>query len=96
MWQILLPHFNIGFSIGLLDAALMPLLADFVHFNFDNDFGQFEIIYSLQEIVISLAYIIGNIVSVEIVKVFSFPFLIHFIGLINILYCPFLFILKPQ
>ncbi|XP_034937826.1 synaptic vesicular amine transporter-like [Chelonus insularis] len=85
MSQLIFPHLGMGLGIGIADAALVPLLASFV----DQD-GNYGPVYSIQQIAVSLAYSLGPIVGSELVRAIGFQWVMRSVGLINLLYCPFL------
>ncbi|XP_055588459.1 synaptic vesicular amine transporter-like isoform X2 [Uranotaenia lowii] len=95
---LLLPHFGLGLGIGVLDAALVPLLATLVdsQCGSDNESDICELspnygaVYAIQQIAVSLAYSLAPIVGSELVPVIGFPWLMRTMGALNLLYGPLL------
>lgn len=57
MLQLVIPHFFLGFGIGAVDAALVPLLAALVDTKYSTHYGA---VYAMQQISVSLAYSLGK------------------------------------
>ncbi len=57
VWQLAIPHFALGLSLGIVDASLMPLLACLAD---DNHHAGYGVVYSLAQTSVALAYSIGN------------------------------------
>uniref|UniRef100_A0A8D8X8P2 Synaptic vesicular amine transporter n=4 Tax=Cacopsylla melanoneura TaxID=428564 RepID=A0A8D8X8P2_9HEMI len=87
------PHLGLGLGIGVLDSALVPLLASVVDSRHSAHYGS---IYALQQTAVSLAYSIGPLFGGELVKAMGFSWLMRCVGLINIIYCPALILLSPS
>ncbi|KAH8247358.1 hypothetical protein KR038_002955 [Drosophila bunnanda] len=66
--QLLLPHFALGLGIGVIDAALVPLLATFVdatlsqeeHNEGSSSMSSYGTVYAIQQTSVSLAYCLGK------------------------------------
>lgn len=56
MSQLIVPHLGLGLGIGVVDAALVPLLASLVDQN--DNYGP---VYSIQQVAVSLAYSLGKV-----------------------------------
>ncbi|XP_058813841.1 synaptic vesicular amine transporter-like isoform X2 [Topomyia yanbarensis] len=95
---LLLPHFGLGLGIGVLDAALIPLLATIVDSQCSSDnesdicdsSPNYGAVYAIQQIAVSLAYSLAPIVGGELVPLIGFPWLMRFIGMLNLMYGPLL------
>ncbi|XP_019561722.2 synaptic vesicular amine transporter [Aedes albopictus] len=95
---LLLPHFSLGLGIGVLDAALVPLLATIVDSQCENDNDSdicesspnYGAVYAIQQIAVSLAYSLAPILGGELVPWIGFPWLMRLMGLLNLAYGPFL------
>ncbi|PNF41155.1 hypothetical protein B7P43_G03857 [Cryptotermes secundus] len=85
--QLAVPHFGLGLGIGVVDAALVPLLASLMDSRYAAHYGS---VYALQQMAVSLAYSLGPLVGGEIVHAIGFPWLMRSVGLLNLLYCPLL------
>lgn len=59
MLQLIIPHFLLGFGIGAVDAALVPLLASLVDSGYSTHYGA---VYAVQQISVSLAYALGSLI----------------------------------
>ncbi|KAG8328358.1 hypothetical protein J6590_001025 [Homalodisca vitripennis] len=93
MAELTLPHFGLGLGIGVVDSALVPLLATLVDSRHSAHYG---CVYALQQMAVSLAYCLGPMIGGEIVHLVGFPWLLRAVGLINIAYCPLLVLLGRQ
>ncbi|XP_039277544.1 synaptic vesicular amine transporter-like [Nilaparvata lugens] len=91
MSGLIAPHFGLGLGIGIVDAALVPLLANIVDTRHSAHYGS---IYALQQTSVSLAYALGPMAGGELVDVVGFPWVMRVVGLMNIIYSPFLALLK--
>ncbi|PSN56264.1 hypothetical protein C0J52_00383 [Blattella germanica] len=85
--QLIVPHFCLGLGIGIVDAALVPLLANLMDSRYAAHYGS---VYALQQMAVSLAYSLGPLVGGEMVRAIGFPWLMRSVGLLNLLYCPLL------
>uniref|UniRef100_A0A336L2F9 CSON011665 protein n=1 Tax=Culicoides sonorensis TaxID=179676 RepID=A0A336L2F9_CULSO len=90
---LLIPHFGLGLGIGALDSALVPLLASAVDSKYtDNDsissnsISNYGAVYAIQQMAVSLAYSIAPMLGGELAQAIGFPWLMRFIGVINIGY----------
>lgn len=96
---LLLPHFTLGLGIGVLDAALVPLLATLVD-NDDDDTddddetcqngaatdANYGIVYAIQQMAVSLAYAMAPLLGGEIAQYISFGWLMALVGCANVVY----------
>ena len=48
MWHLVLPHFGLGLGIGVVDSALMPLLAFLVD---ERKSGAYGAVYAIAQVV---------------------------------------------
>jgi MFS transporter, DHA1 family, solute carrier family 18 (vesicular amine transporter), member 1/2 len=99
MARLLPPHFALGLGIGIVDAALVPMLATFMDansLNADNDelFGMtgshYGLVYAIQQTAVSLAYSLAPIVGGELAQNIGFPWLMVVIGSANLIYSGYL------
>ncbi|XP_054257050.1 synaptic vesicular amine transporter-like isoform X2 [Macrosteles quadrilineatus] len=93
MAQLTLPHLGLGLGIGVVDSALVPLLATLVDARHCAHYG---VVYALQQMAVSLAYCLGPMIGGEVVHLIGFPWLLRAVGIINIVYCPLLILLSRQ
>ncbi|KMQ97126.1 synaptic vesicular amine transporter [Lasius niger] len=91
MSQLIFPHLGMGLGIGVADAALVPLLASLVDRN-----GNYGLVYSIQQVAVSLAYSLGPIVGSEMVRAIGFPWVMRVVGIVNMAYCPLLIYLTLE
>ena len=47
MWHLVLPHFGLGLGIGVVDSALMPLLAFLVE---ERKSGAYGAVYAIAQV----------------------------------------------
>ncbi|XP_048747879.2 synaptic vesicular amine transporter-like [Ostrea edulis] len=83
--QLILPHFGIGLGLGIVDAALMPLLALLVDTRHVTSYGS---IYTIAQLSVSLAYGIGPLLGGELVKLVGFQSLMWSLGCLLVLVSP--------
>ncbi|XP_002054478.3 synaptic vesicular amine transporter [Drosophila virilis] len=96
--QLLLPHFALGLGIGVIDAALVPLLATFVDATLAQDelgetsssTSSYGTVYAIQQTSVSLAYCLAPLIGGELAQSFGFAWLMRIVGIFNILYGPIL------
>ncbi|EEB10809.1 synaptic vesicular amine transporter, putative [Pediculus humanus corporis] len=88
MLQLVIPHFFLGFGIGAVDAALVPLLAALVDTKYSTHYGA---VYAMQQISVSLAYSLGPVFGSGMTEIVGFPWMMRIVGIINILYSFLLF-----
>eukprot|EP00102_Acyrthosiphon_pisum_P025857 XP_016663067.1 PREDICTED: synaptic vesicular amine transporter [Acyrthosiphon pisum] len=86
------PHFGLGLGIGIVDSALVPMLANLVDTRHPN--VHYGSVYALQQTAVSLAYSVGPILGGQVVKSVGFPWLMRTVGIINISYCGLLVFLS--
>ncbi|XP_055852223.1 synaptic vesicular amine transporter [Episyrphus balteatus] len=98
--QLLLPHFCLGLGIGIIDAALVPLLASFVDISLGDDqvpakdlMSSYGTVYAIQQTSVSLAYCLAPLLGGELVQAMGFTWLMRLVGLCNIVYGPLLVLL---
>ncbi|XP_058116801.1 synaptic vesicular amine transporter-like [Anopheles ziemanni] len=102
---LLLPHFGLGLGIGVVDAALVPLLATLVdQLRESQPVHELEMaspeepdgrhgygaVYAIQQIAVSVAYSLAPIVGGELVPIVGFPAVLRALGALNLLYVPLL------
>ena len=90
---LILPHFGIGFGIGTIDSALMPLLAELVDEQFAAQYGY---VYAAAQTAGSAAYAFGPLIGGAMLtrRWLSFESLMHFIGAANLEICLLSFFTK--
>ncbi|XP_020809940.1 synaptic vesicular amine transporter [Drosophila serrata] len=96
--QLLLPHFALGLGIGVIDAALVPLLATFVdatlsqeeHSEGSSSMSSYGTVYAIQQTSVSLAYCLAPLIGGELAQTFGFAWLMRIVGIFNMIYGPIL------
>ncbi|XP_065358519.1 synaptic vesicular amine transporter [Calliphora vicina] len=101
--QLLLPHFGLGLGIGIIDAALVPLLATFVDatlaqedqidmdtkiMSSSHTMSSYGTVYAIQQTSVSLAYCLAPLIGGELAQAFGFAWLMRIVGFFNIIYGP--------
>uniref|UniRef100_W8BWV6 Synaptic vesicular amine transporter n=2 Tax=Ceratitis capitata TaxID=7213 RepID=W8BWV6_CERCA len=104
--QLFLPHFGLGLSIGVIDAALVPLLATFVDATLaqeeqsdtggGNSMSSYGTVYAIQQTSVSLAYCLAPLLGGELAQTFGFSWLMRIVGFFNICYGPILVYLHQK
>ena len=94
MWDLVLPHFFLGLGIGVVDSALMPLLAVLVDEECHG--SAYGSVYAIAQTAVSLAYGFGPLFGGKLSETYGFPEVMRTVGIANMLYIPLLFILKTQ
>nr|XP_036224045.1 synaptic vesicular amine transporter [Bactrocera oleae]XP_036224046.1 synaptic vesicular amine transporter [Bactrocera oleae] len=104
--QLLLPHFGLGLGIGIIDAALVPLLATFVDATLaqeeqdgtgsGNSMSSYGTVYAIQQTSVSLAYCLAPLLGGELAQTFGFSWLMRIVGFFNICYGPVLVFLHQN
>eukprot|EP00105_Crassostrea_gigas_P037661 XP_019921809.1 PREDICTED: synaptic vesicular amine transporter [Crassostrea gigas] len=89
--QLMLPHFGIGLGLGIVDAALMPLLALLVD---TRQMASYGTVYAVAQLSVCLAYGLGPLLGGQVVKRFGFPSLMWSLGGLLILTSPCAIVLR--
>ncbi|XP_017133513.1 synaptic vesicular amine transporter [Drosophila elegans] len=96
--QLLMPHFALGLGIGVIDAALVPLLATFVDATLSQEeqsegsssMSSYGTVYAIQQTSVSLAYCLAPLIGGELAQSFGFSWLMRIVGVFNMIYGPIL------
>ncbi|XP_017091649.2 synaptic vesicular amine transporter [Drosophila bipectinata] len=102
--QLLLPHFALGLGIGVIDAALVPLLATFVDATLAQEdqseastsMSSYGTVYAIQQTSVSLAYCLAPLIGGELAQTFGFAWLMRIVGIFNMIYGPILVYLHQK
>lgn len=62
------PHFGLGLGIGIVDSALVPMLANLVDTRHPNT--HYGAVYALQQTAVSLAYSVGELICFKQIQYF--------------------------
>ncbi|GBL81355.1 Chromaffin granule amine transporter [Araneus ventricosus] len=88
---MLMRWLKLFFFSGVIDASLMPLLANIVDVRYSGLYGS---VYAIAEMAVCLAYSIGPLFGGYLVKVMGFAWVMRCIGILNLLYCPLCYFLR--
>ncbi|XP_043654842.1 synaptic vesicular amine transporter [Drosophila teissieri] len=102
--QLLMPHFALGLGIGVIDAALVPLLATFVDATLSQEeqgegsssMSSYGTVYAIQQTSVSLAYCLAPLIGGELAQTFGFAWLMRIVGIFNMIYGPILVYLHQK
>lgn len=98
---MLIPHFCLGLGIGIIDAALVPLLAtiletitascafeteELMSSNRRRRIPNYGAVYAIQQTSISLAYSLAPAIGGELAPIIGFVWLMRLLGVFNIVY----------
>lgn len=101
VFQLLIPHFGLGLGIGIIDAALVPLLAtiletittssafeteELMSSNRRRRIPNYGAVYAIQQTSISLAYSLAPAIGGELAPTLGFVWLMRLLGCFNIAY----------
>ncbi|KAL7377915.1 hypothetical protein ABVT39_006140 [Epinephelus coioides] len=96
IYHLLVQNAFVGFSIGIVDSSLMPLMGYLVDLRYVPVYGT---VYAIADVAICIGFCIGPVIAGPIVTSIGFPWLMAIIGAANIIFAPlciFLFNLPLQ
>uniref|UniRef100_A0A1I7TJP7 MFS domain-containing protein n=2 Tax=Caenorhabditis tropicalis TaxID=1561998 RepID=A0A1I7TJP7_9PELO len=88
---LIIPHGLLGFSIGMIDASMFPLMGYLVDIRHVGVYGS---IYAIADAAFCFAFALGPFFSGPLVKSLGFPTMMYIIAIISFLYAPLMFLLK--
>ncbi|GMT06275.1 hypothetical protein PENTCL1PPCAC_28449 [Pristionchus entomophagus] len=88
---LIIPHFCMGFSIGMIDASMFPLMGWLVDLRHVGVYGS---IYAIADAAFCFAFALGPFFSGPLVRSVGFPTMLYLIAIINFLYAPLMFLLR--
>ncbi|CAI5455246.1 unnamed protein product [Caenorhabditis angaria] len=88
---LVIPNGLLGFSIGMIDASMFPLMGYLVDIRHVGVYGS---IYAIADAAFCFAFAIGPFVSGPLVKMFGFSTMMYLIAIISFLYAPLMFLLR--
>uniref|UniRef100_A0A8R1E0R6 MFS domain-containing protein n=2 Tax=Caenorhabditis japonica TaxID=281687 RepID=A0A8R1E0R6_CAEJA len=88
---LIIPHGLLGFSIGMIDASMFPLMGYLVDIRHVGVYGS---IYAIADAAFCFAFALGPFFSGPLVKGLGFPTMMYIIAIISFLYAPLMFLLK--
>ncbi|VDK42840.1 unnamed protein product [Anisakis simplex] len=88
---LILPNFFMGFSIGMIDASMFPLMGYLVDLRHVGVYGS---IYAIADAAFCFAFALGPFFSGPLVRSVGFPTMMYLIAIINFVYAPLMFVLR--
>ncbi|XP_037351873.1 chromaffin granule amine transporter [Talpa occidentalis] len=85
------PNAGLGFAIGMVDSAMMPIMGYLVDLRHTSVYGS---VYSIADVAFCMGFAIGPSTGGAIVHAIGFPWLMVIIGVINICYAPLCYSLR--
>ncbi|XP_063787903.1 chromaffin granule amine transporter [Pseudophryne corroboree] len=85
------PNAGIGVALGMVDASIMPIMAQLVDLRHTSVYGG---IYAISDIALCMGYAVGPSCGGAIAKAIGFRWLMVIIGVLNILYAPLCLLLR--
>ncbi|CAG0882286.1 unnamed protein product [Darwinula stevensoni] len=93
VWVLGIPHFGMGLGIGMVDSALMPLLAHLLDLRYTAVYAN---VYAIAQAAVSLAYSLGPLLGGLTARSWGFPWLMRSVGIMNLVYSPLCFLLQTD
>uniref|UniRef100_A0A915NJP5 Major facilitator superfamily (MFS) profile domain-containing protein n=1 Tax=Meloidogyne floridensis TaxID=298350 RepID=A0A915NJP5_9BILA len=91
IYGLVLPNFFMGFSIGMIDASMFPMMGYIVDIRHVGVYGS---IYAIADAAFCFAFFLGPFFSGPLVRSVGFPTMMYFIAAINFCYAPLMFFLR--
>ncbi|KAI6233397.1 Cat-1 [Aphelenchoides fujianensis] len=88
---LIIPNFFMGFSIGMIDASMFPMMGYIVDLRHVGVYGS---IYAIADAAFCFAFALGPFFSGPLVRTVGFPAMMYLIALVNFLYAPLMFFLR--
>ncbi|ETN70599.1 vesicular acetylcholine transporter unc-17 family protein [Necator americanus] len=88
---LIFPNLFMGFSIGMIDASMFPLMGYLVDLRHVGVYGS---IYAIADAAFCFAFALGPFFSGPLVKSVGFPTMMYLIAIINFAYAPLMFLLR--
>ncbi|XP_073747352.1 chromaffin granule amine transporter isoform X4 [Callorhinus ursinus] len=85
------PNAGLGFSIGMVDSSMMPIMGHLVDLHHTSVYGS---VYAIADVAFCMGFAIGPSTGGAIVHAIGFPWLMVIIGVINIIYAPLCYYLR--
>nr|XP_055156251.1 chromaffin granule amine transporter isoform X2 [Nyctereutes procyonoides] len=85
------PNAGLGFSIGMVDSSVMPIMGHLVDLRHTSVYGS---VYAIADVAFCMGFAIGPSTGGAIVHAIGFPWLMVIIGVINIIYAPLCYYLR--
>ncbi|KAL4231166.1 hypothetical protein ACF0H5_008748 [Mactra antiquata] len=88
---LIAPMFGLGFSIGMVDASMMPHMGYLVDLRHVSVYGN---IYAIADIAFAMGFAVGPMLSGTIVKAIGFSWMLWIIAIASFIYTPLIFLLR--
>ncbi|XP_055000699.1 chromaffin granule amine transporter isoform X2 [Sorex araneus] len=85
------PNAGLGFAIGMVDSAMMPIMGHLVDLRHTSVYGS---VYAIADVAFCMGFAVGPSTGGAIVHAIGFPWLMVIIGVINISYAPLCYCLR--
>jgi len=85
------PLFALGFSIGMVDAAMAPAMAYLVDIRHAPVYGS---VFAIEDFAASVGFAFGPLIGGVLVAEGSFPWLLRGLAILNLLFAPLLLFLR--
>uniref|UniRef100_A0A674BUX7 Solute carrier family 18 member A1 n=1 Tax=Salmo trutta TaxID=8032 RepID=A0A674BUX7_SALTR len=85
------PNAGLGFAIGMVDSSMMAIMGYLVDIRHASVYGS---VYAIADVALCMGFAIGPSIGGSLVRAIGFPYLMVFIGIINIFYAPLCFFLR--
>uniref|UniRef100_A0A183C103 MFS domain-containing protein n=1 Tax=Globodera pallida TaxID=36090 RepID=A0A183C103_GLOPA len=91
VFGLILPNFCMGFSIGMIDASMFPMMGHIVD---QRHVGVYGSIYAIADAAFCFAFFLGPFFSGPLVRTVGFPTMMYMIAVVNFCYAPLMFFLR--
>ncbi|XP_067879148.1 chromaffin granule amine transporter-like [Heterodontus francisci] len=85
IFVLIAPGCGIGFSLGMIDSAMVPIMGYLVDIRHVSVYGN---VFAITDVALSMGFAIGPSIGGAIVKTIGFQWLMVIIGVINMSYAP--------
>uniref|UniRef100_A0A3Q3GQN9 Major facilitator superfamily (MFS) profile domain-containing protein n=1 Tax=Labrus bergylta TaxID=56723 RepID=A0A3Q3GQN9_9LABR len=93
IYHLLVLNAFIGFSVGIVDSAMMPLMGRLVDIRHQPVYGS---VYAIADVAVCIGFCVGPAISGPIVASIGFPWIMAIVGAVNIMFAPLcIFLLNP-
>ncbi|XP_060557668.1 synaptic vesicular amine transporter-like [Ruditapes philippinarum] len=88
---LIAPMFGLGFSIGMVDASMMPHMGYLVDLRHVSVYGN---VYAIADIAFAMGFAVGPMMSGTIVKAIGFSWMLWIIAIASFIYTPLIVLLR--
>ncbi|XP_015783060.1 synaptic vesicular amine transporter [Tetranychus urticae] len=89
--QLILPNGVIGFSIGMVDSSMMPMLGYLVDIRHKSIYGN---VYAIGDVAFCVGFIFGPFLSGTMLRLFGFEGLVTITASLCFMFAPFMLLLR--